>query len=74
MLQNTCAVWGIGERKSEIKEGDPSEVHDDSINEKQADEPVGIRGLDTQKRSKTGRYVLVRIWTHSDGGGGLRAC
>ena len=74
MLQNTCAVWGMGERKSEIKEGDPREVHDDSINKKQADELVGIRGLDAQKRSKTGRYALVHIRTHSDGGGGLRAC
>ena len=50
--ENTHAVWGMGQRKSEIKEGDPSEVHDDAINKKQADEPVGMRGLDTQKGPK----------------------
>ena len=60
---------GTGQQwKSEIKEGDPSEVHDDAINEKQAYEPVGMWGLDTQKRSKTGRYASVHIWTCSDGG------
>ena len=41
------------QQQSEIKEGDPSKVHDDAINEKQADEPVGMQGLDAWKRSKT---------------------
>ena len=73
VLENTCAVWGMGEQKSKIKEGDPSEVHDDAINEKQENELVGMWGLDAQKRSKMGRYASVRTRTHSDGGGGLRA-